>query len=92
MESPKNKGERLPVEGTSDLSARLGAELGQLKEENRRLLMANRDCIAWYEDTKTHMDRYREALEHIVKHMEITAGGMAPVSSIYVIATKALSA
>ena len=27
MESPKNEGERLPVEGTSDLSARLGALL-----------------------------------------------------------------
>ena len=34
---------------------------------------------------------YREALEHIVKHVEITAGGMAPVSSVYVIATKALT-
>lgn len=35
--------------------------------------------------------RYREALEHIVKHLEITAGGMAPVSSVYIIATKALT-
>ena len=26
MESPKNEGERLPVEGTSDLSAGLGAD------------------------------------------------------------------
>lgn len=34
---------------------------------------------------------YREALEHIVKHLEITAGSMAPVSGIYIIATKALS-
>ena len=34
---------------------------------------------------------YREALEHIVKHLEMTAGGMAPVSGVYVIATKALT-
>ena len=27
MESPKNEGERLPVEGTSDLSARLGPSI-----------------------------------------------------------------
>ena len=36
-------------------------------------------------------DRYHEALEHIVKHVEATAGGMAPVSGVYVIATKALT-
>jgi len=36
-------------------------------------------------------DRYKEALEHIVKHLELTLGSMAPVSSVWIIATKALS-
>jgi len=37
------------------------------------------------------LEAYREALEHIVKHVRITAGDMAPISGTYVIATKALS-
>lgn len=55
------------------------------------LLKERDECLELATKNRITADRYREALEHIVKHLEITAGGMAPVSSVYIIATKALT-
>lgn len=40
MESPKNEGERLPVEGTSDLSAKLGRCANCRDSENELVLQS----------------------------------------------------
>jgi hypothetical protein len=57
MESQKNEGERLPVEGTSDLSARLGAlkEALDVAAEYVRLLENCTD--GYYRATQTDLSK-----------------------------------
>lgn len=59
--------------------------------EIQRLPVVNAALRTRVAELEVERDRYRKALEHIVRHLEMVAGGMAPVSGVYVIATKALT-